>query len=104
MLLPRRIRSIAGASFEADSEWHAVLTGAVRDIGLAPELDDLLTVSSALTTAAEKAKAAAGGAAAADMESAAIAAAAARAGARSLRCASSWTPRATSCPATSSVG
>ena len=59
-----------------------MLTGAVRDIGLAPELDDLLTVPSALITAAEKAKAAAGGAAAADMESVAIAAAAARAGAR----------------------
>ena len=73
VLVPRRVRSIAGASFEADSEWHAALTGAVRDIGLAPELDDLLTVPSALTTAAEKAKAAAGGAAAADMESAAIA-------------------------------
>jgi adenosylhomocysteine nucleosidase len=51
-------------------------------LGLAPELDDLLSVPSALTTVAEKAKAAAGGAAAADMESAAIAAAAARAGAR----------------------
>jgi adenosylhomocysteine nucleosidase len=82
VLLPRRVRSIAGTSFDADPEWHAALAGAVRDLGFAPAFDDLLSVPSALTTAAEKAQLAAGGAAAADMESAAIAAVAARAGAR----------------------
>jgi nucleoside phosphorylase len=82
VLLPRRVRSAAGASFDADPEWHAQLDAAVRDLGLEPALDDLLSVPSAITTVAEKAKASANGAAAADMESAAIAAAAARAGAR----------------------
>jgi adenosylhomocysteine nucleosidase len=82
VLLPRRVRSNAGASFGADPEWHAALFAATRDAGFEPELDDLLSVPAALTTAADKAAAAADGAAAADMESAAIAAAAARAGAR----------------------
>jgi len=82
VLVPRRVRSNTGASFEVDAEWHAALTGAVRNLGLAPALEDLLSVPSALTTVAEKAKAAAAGAAAADMESAAIAAVAASAGAR----------------------
>jgi nucleoside phosphorylase len=82
VLLPRRVRSVTGASFDADPEWHAELAAALRDLGLAPALDDLLSVPTAITTVAEKAKAAAGGAAAADMESAAIAAVAARAGAR----------------------
>jgi adenosylhomocysteine nucleosidase len=82
VLLPRRVRSVAGNAFDADPEWHAELAAAVRNLGLAPSLDDLLSVPSALTSVAGKAKAAAGGAAAADMESAAIAAVAARAGAR----------------------
>ena len=82
VLVPRRVRSSAGGSFEADSEWHAAVVTAVRDAGLEPLFDDLLSVPSALTRAADKAEAAAGGAAAADMESAAIAAVAARAGAR----------------------
>ena len=82
VLLPRRVRSAAGASFDADPEWHAELAAAVRALGLAPAVDDLLSVPSAVTRAADKAKAGASGAAAADMESAAIAAVAARAGAR----------------------
>ena len=82
VLLPRRVRSAAGASFDVDPEWHAQIDTAARDLGLEPALDDLLSVPSAITTVAEKAKAAADGAAAADMESAAIAAVAARAGAR----------------------
>jgi adenosylhomocysteine nucleosidase len=82
VLLPRRVRSAAGTSFDADPKWHAHLAAALREAGFAPELDDLLSVPSAITTVADKAKAAAKGAAAADMESAAIAAAAARAGAR----------------------
>ena len=82
VLLPRRVRSAAGASFDADSEWHAALVAAVRDAGFEPAVDDLLSVPSAITTVADKMKAAANGAAAADMESAAIAAVAVRAGAR----------------------
>lgn len=82
VLLPRRVRSVEGASFEADREWHAELAAGVRSLGLAPALDDLLSVPAAITSVAEKAEAGAGGAAAADMESAAIAAVAARAGAR----------------------
>jgi len=82
VLLPRRVRSTAGASFDVDSEWHAQIDAAARHLGLAPALGDLLSVPAAITTAAEKARAAANGAAAADMESAAIAAVAARAGAR----------------------
>jgi nucleoside phosphorylase len=82
VLLPRRVRSVTGASFDADPEWHAELAAAVRDLGLVPALDDLLSVPSAITSVAEKTKAAANGSAAADMESAAIAAVAARAGAR----------------------
>jgi adenosylhomocysteine nucleosidase len=81
VLLPRRVRSAAGTSFDADPQWHAELAAAARDLGLVPALDDLLSVPSAITSVAEKAKAAANGAAA-DMESAAIAAVAARAGAR----------------------
>jgi adenosylhomocysteine nucleosidase len=82
VLLPRRVRSAAGTSFDVDPKWHAELAAAVRGVGLAPVLDDLLSVPSAITSVAEKIKAAAKGAAAADMESAAIAAVAARAGAR----------------------
>lgn len=82
VLLPRRVRSAAGDSFDADPEWHAKLAAAVRALGLAPALDDLLSVPSAITRVADKVAAAANGAAAADMESAAIAAVAARAGAR----------------------
>jgi adenosylhomocysteine nucleosidase len=82
VLLPRRVRSAAGTSFDVDPEWHAELAAAVRRLGLAPVLDDLLSVPSAITSVAEKVKAAADGAAAADTESAAIAAVAARAGAR----------------------
>src|SRR5215831_2068321 len=51
VLLPRRVRSVAGASFDADPEWHAQIDAAVRDLGLAPALDDLLSVPSAITTA-----------------------------------------------------
>jgi nucleoside phosphorylase len=82
VLLPRRVLSAAGACFDVDPEWHAELAAAVRDSGLKPALDDLLSVPSAITTVKDKAAAAAKGAAAADMESAAIAAVAARAGAR----------------------
>jgi len=82
VLLPRRVRAAAGPSFDVDSEWHAALAAAVRNLGLVPALDDLLSVPSAITSVAAKAEAAADGAAAADMESAAIAAVAARAGAR----------------------
>jgi nucleoside phosphorylase len=82
VLLPLRVRSAAGASFDVDPQWHAALAAAVRQSGLAPTLDDLLSVPSALTAAADKARAGASGATAADMESAAIAAVAARAGAR----------------------
>jgi nucleoside phosphorylase len=82
VLLPRRVRSAAGTSFDADPEWHAELAAAVRGLGLATELRDLLSVPSAIASVADKARAAANGAAAADMESAAIAAVAARAGAR----------------------
>jgi adenosylhomocysteine nucleosidase len=81
VLLPRRVRSESG-TFAADPDWHASLVRALRDVGLAPSLDDLLSVPAALTTPAKKAAAATSGAVAADMESAAIAAVAARAGAR----------------------
>jgi nucleoside phosphorylase len=82
VVLPRRVRSLAGASFDADPTWHSQLAAALHEAGFVPALDDLLSVPSAITTVADKARAAADGAAAADMESAAIAAAAARAGAR----------------------
>jgi adenosylhomocysteine nucleosidase len=82
VLLPRRVRSAEGSSFDVDPEWHAELYAAVRGLGLATELGDLLSVPSALTSVAEKAKAAANAVVAADMESAAIAAVALRAGAR----------------------
>ncbi len=34
VLLPRRVRSAAGDSFDADPEWHAKLAAAVRALGL----------------------------------------------------------------------
>ncbi|HUO67687.1 MAG TPA: hypothetical protein VMV37_09135 [Gammaproteobacteria bacterium] len=82
VLLPRRIRTADGDSFEADREWHAALAAGVRRLGLAPVFDDLLSVPAAITSVAAKAKAALDGAGAADMESAAVAAVAARVGAR----------------------
>jgi hypothetical protein len=82
VLLPRRVRTAAGASFGADPEAHALLAAALHAAGIRPNLDDLLSVPAALTTAAEKLDAAADGAVGVDMESAAIAGVAARAGAR----------------------
>jgi adenosylhomocysteine nucleosidase len=82
IVLPRRVRSLEGATFAADPEWHAAIEAGLRG-ALTVRVADVVTVSTALTTPADKrAAASACGAAAADMESAAIAAAAARAGAR----------------------
>ncbi len=78
VILPRRVRTAAGGTFDADPVWHAALERALR-AELAPRVEDLVTVPAALTTFEEKHAASAGGAVAADMESAAIAAVAARA-------------------------
>jgi adenosylhomocysteine nucleosidase len=82
VVLPRRVRSLHGETFDSDPEWHAAIADGLRG-ALTPHVTDVVSVPAALTTPAQKrAAASACGAGAADMESAAIAAAAARAGAR----------------------
>jgi adenosylhomocysteine nucleosidase len=81
VIVPRRVTTPEGASYDTDPAWRSA---AVQALGaqLAVSEGDLLGVPAALLTSAAKLAAAATyGAAAADMESAAIAAIAARAGA-----------------------
>ncbi len=78
VVLPRRVRAADGSKFDADPAWHAALVRALR-ADLAPRLEDLVSVTAALTTPEQKKAAGASGAIAVDMESAAIAAVAARA-------------------------
>jgi adenosylhomocysteine nucleosidase len=78
VVLPRRVRTPDGRSFETDAAWHAALERTLRR-DHAPCTEDLVTVPAALSTAPEKQAASSNGAVAADMESAAIAAVAARA-------------------------
>jgi adenosylhomocysteine nucleosidase len=80
LVLPSRVRTANGSSHDADPAWHAALERALR-VQFAPRLEDLVTVSAALTTPEHKRAAGADGAIAADMESAAVAAVAQRAGA-----------------------
>ena len=78
VVLPRCVRAADGSKFDADPAWHAALVRALR-ADLAPRLEDLVSVTAALTTPEQKKAAGASGAIAVDMESAAIAAVAARA-------------------------
>lgn len=78
-VLPRRILSPSGESWNADAVWHSRVAALAVELGL--ECGDLLSVPAALESPAAKRSAAAStGAVAVDMESAAVAAAAARAG------------------------
>jgi adenosylhomocysteine nucleosidase len=82
VVLPRRVRALGGAVYDADPEWRAAIESGLRG-AVTVRVADLVSVPAALVTPADKRAAASScGAGAADMESAAVAAAAARAGAR----------------------